>query len=42
MAPKKVYTVNLSQVHPIVRPVILAEIAKAEGIAVEDIVVEGA
>jgi hypothetical protein len=40
MIPHKVYKVNLSQVPPIARPAILAQIARDEGIAVEDIVVE--
>lgn len=40
MAAKNVYKVNLSRVPPIAWRSILAQIAKDEGIAVEDIVVE--
>ena len=39
--PKKVYRVNLSRVPKIAWRSILAQIAEEEGIAVEDIVVEG-
>ena len=38
---KKVYKVNLARVPAFARDMILAQIAKDEGIAVEDIQVEG-
>jgi len=38
---KKVYRVNLNRVLPQIRPLILAQIARDEGISVKDIIVEG-
>lgn len=38
--PSKVYKVNLSRVPEFARPAILAQIARDEGISVEDIQVE--
>jgi hypothetical protein len=37
----KIYKVNLSRVPEFARPAILAQIARDEGIAIEDIQVEG-